>query len=542
MVPSTLESGLSALAAARWQEAHDLLSRAVAESPTGVALEALGEACSWLDDIDTIEVRERAYRCYREEGDARGAARAAIALAFDHLTFRGEAAVGQGWLELAARALADVPLSPEHGHLAAWEADFAISIEGDPVVAAAKAAEAVRIGRELGIPDVELIGRAQEGITLVLQGRISEGMRLLDSAAAAAMAGEIVDPAYAGYAVCYVINACEMARDSHRAAQWCLRLDAHCRKVGLQALQQLCRSEYAGVLVEQGEWDRAEAQILVAAEDLAGRRPGMAGEPLVRLAELRRRQGRTDEAAEMFAQAEGHPRALLGLAALALDLDDAAGAAALARRFVRQCSETDRTFRSQGLEVLVAASARAGDLEAARSALKELTGEGQEAARGAHLAGVRLAESRLLLAEDSVQAAREAAEDAVDLYDRAGAPFGAAGARAVLAGVLLTLGDEAAGRREAEAAALAFEHLGARGEAARARVMCGGPPPPAGPLTLREVVVLRLVADGLGTAAIADRLVLSEHTVHRHVANTLTKLAVKTRAAAVAKASALGLL
>ncbi len=80
MVPSTLESGLSALAAARWQEAHDLLSRAVAESPTGVALEALGEACSWLDDMDTIEVRERAYRCYREKGDARGAVRAAIAL------------------------------------------------------------------------------------------------------------------------------------------------------------------------------------------------------------------------------------------------------------------------------------------------------------------------------------------------------------------------------------------------------------------------------------------------------------------------------
>jgi DNA-binding CsgD family transcriptional regulator/tetratricopeptide (TPR) repeat protein len=541
MVPSALESGLSALAAAQWQEAHDLLTKAVAESPTGIALEALGEACSWLDDTATIEVRERAYRCHRQEGDARGAARAAIALAFDHLTFRGEAAVGQGWLELAARALADVPLSPEHGHLAAWEADFAISIDGDPVVAAVKAAEAVRIGRELGIPDVELMGRAQEGMTLVLQGRISEGMRLLDSAAAAAMAGEIVDPAYAGYAVCYVINACEIARDSHRAAQWCLRLDAHCRKVGLQALQQICRSEYAGVLVEQGDWDRAEAEIMVAAEDLAGRRPGMAGEPLVRLAELRRRQGRTDEAAELFARAEGHPRALLGLAALALDLGDPAGAVALARRFIRQCSDSDRTFRSQGLEVLVAASAEAGDLEAARSALKALAAEGQEAARGAHRAGARLAESRLLLAEDRPQAAREAAEDAVDLYDRAGAPFGAARARAVLARVLLALGDEVAGLREADAAARAFEHLGARGEAERARAMCGASPP-AGLLTPREVDVLRLVADGLGTAAIADRLVLSEHTVHRHVANTLTKLDVKTRAAAVSKASVLGLI
>ncbi|MGA8846798.1 MAG: LuxR C-terminal-related transcriptional regulator [Nocardioides sp.] len=541
MVPSALQQGISALAAARWQEAHDLLVQAVVESPTGVALETLGEACSWLDDADAIAVRERAYRVYREEGDARGAARTAIALAFDHLTFRGEAAVGQGWLGLAARALVDVPLSAEHGHLAVWEADFAISVDGDPVVGAAKAAEAIRVGRELAIPDVELIGRAQEGITLVLRGRVSEGMRLLDSAAAAAMAGEIVDPAYAGYAVCYVINACEMARDSHRAAQWCLQLDRHCRKVGLQVLQQICRSEYAGVLVEQGEWVRAEAEIMVAAADLTGRRPGLAGEPLVRLAELRRRQGRTGEAAALFAQAQGHPRALLGLAALALDLGNPADAADAARRFLRQCPDSDRTFRSQGLEILVAAHAEAGDLGSARQALKELTDAGGEESRGARRAGARLAEARLLLAEESGQAAREAAEDAVDLYDRAGAPFGAARARAALARILLVLGEEAAGLREAGAAARAFEHLGARGEAGRIRTLCGEPLP-SGPLTAREVEVLRLVAEGLGTVAIAGQLVVSEHTVHRHVANTLSKLGVTTRAAAVAKGSTLGLL
>lgn len=189
----------------------------------------------------------------------------------------------------------------------------------------------------------------------------------------------------------------------------------------------------------------------------------------------------------------------------------------------------------------MAASVEAGDLEAAHGALKELTDEAQEVSRGAHRAGGRLAASRLLLAEDRPQDAREAAEDAVDLYDRAGAPFGAARARAVLARALLALGDEVAGRREGEAAARAFEHLGARGEAERARALFRAPPP-ASPLTPREIDVLRLVADGLGTAAIADRLVLSEHTVHRHVANTLTKLAVKTRAAAVAKASVLGLI
>jgi len=54
--------------------------------------------------------------------------------------------------------------------------------------------------------------------------------------------------------------------------------------------------------------------------------------------------------------------------------------------------------------------------------------------------------------------------------------------------------------------------------------------------------VLRLISEGLNNQAIAERLFISEHTVHRHVANTLTKLNVSSRSAAVAHASRLGLL
>ena len=53
-------------------------------------------------------------------------------------------------------------------------------------------------------------------------------------------------------------------------------------------------------------------------------------------------------------------------------------------------------------------------------------------------------------------------------------------------------------------------------------------------LTPREVDVLKLVAQGLSNADIAQRLVLSEHTVHRHLANILRKLDLSSRAAAVA--------
>lgn len=61
-------------------------------------------------------------------------------------------------------------------------------------------------------------------------------------------------------------------------------------------------------------------------------------------------------------------------------------------------------------------------------------------------------------------------------------------------------------------------------------------------LSLREREVLRLIADGLSDAEIATRLVLSPHTVHRHIANILRKLGLHSRAAAAAHAARAGLL
>jgi pimeloyl-ACP methyl ester carboxylesterase/DNA-binding CsgD family transcriptional regulator len=61
-------------------------------------------------------------------------------------------------------------------------------------------------------------------------------------------------------------------------------------------------------------------------------------------------------------------------------------------------------------------------------------------------------------------------------------------------------------------------------------------------LTERETEVLALIASGLSDREIAERLVLSPHTVHRHVANLRTKLGLPTRAAAVAAAARRGLI
>lgn len=63
--------------------------------------------------------------------------------------------------------------------------------------------------------------------------------------------------------------------------------------------------------------------------------------------------------------------------------------------------------------------------------------------------------------------------------------------------------------------------------------MSGAPP---SPLSARETEVLRLVADGRTNKQVADDLVVSEHTVARHLSNIYTKLGVGSRAAATAHA------
>ena len=95
-------------------------------------------------------------------------------------------------------------------------------------------------------------------------------------------------------------------------------------------------------------------------------------------------------------------------------------------------------------------------------------------------------------------------------------------------------------------------HFPWAGDAAsvRARVAVGSGPEPASAagesaaalLSGREREVLALVARGLSDQEIAEQLVLSDHTVHRHVANIRHKLGRGSRAAAVAEAARLGLL
>jgi DNA-binding NarL/FixJ family response regulator len=551
-VTEGLVAGRDALARGNWEAAYQAFDVVVKLEDRPDALEGLGLAAWWLDLADVVfDVRERAYRGYRERGDRLGAARLAVWLAWDTAAFRGEQAVANGWLQRARRLLEGLPDAPEHAWLGARAGIWALLDDGDPDEAQKIAAEVVRVGQATGAVDYEMVGRAVHGFARVTAGSVVEGLQELDEVNAAVLAGEMTDRVLIGLACCYLIAACERVHDYERATQWCDRLKAFCKKVGFRPLFAVCRTQYASVCMWRGAWDEAEHELTSAADELAICRPAMTGEGLVRLGELRRRQGRLDDAMALFERVGSHPLASIGRANVMFDRGDHAGSAELAERYLRRLPATNRTERIAALEVKVRACVEQGHLDEARPAVAELhtiADESQTAplrARASFVAGLVAARA------GDVNVARTHLEDAVDLFSASRAPFETGVARVELARVLAVLGRQEAAAAEARRAIEDLTPLGATLELSRARAVLDGaaaPPSAAGGgedrkgLTPREIEVLRLISDGLNNQAIAERLFISEHTVHRHVANTLTKLNVSSRSAAVAQAGRLGLL
>jgi DNA-binding CsgD family transcriptional regulator len=548
-----LDAGWAALNGGDWERARASFAESLAEGETPEALEGMGWVGHMLDeDRLTFDARERAYRLYIERGDRASAARIAAWLASDCLLFRGEPAVANGWLQRAHSLIDGLEPGVDHGWLAIHEGHIAVALDEDTVKARRLAARAVELGRAFGAPELEMLGLGLEGRALVSEGELEEGMRRLDEATTVALQGEARLLYCVAWACCYLISACERVRDYERAAQWCARVGEFCGQHDIFLLNT-CRAHYASVLSWQGRWDEAESQLSAAVAGLQASRPPMVGDALARLGELRRRQGRLADAEELFARSETHSLSLLGCAALALDRGQPAEAAELADRYLRRFPDPSRIERSAGLEVAIRALARLGEHERATEALGQLREIAARARTRPLLAAVCSSEATLAVARGDHDAARRSFEDALDLLAASDARFEAARARLDLAATLSALGRHDGARREIEAALAGFRELGADGESARAEAMLGklrrthatvpreARDTPLGELSNRELEVLSLVAEGLTNRDIAQRLVLSEHTVNRHVANILRKLELPSRAAAASLAGRHGL-
>jgi LuxR family transcriptional regulator, maltose regulon positive regulatory protein len=537
-----------ALAGAQWKRARALFERALAGGETPEALEGLSWAAWWLDDADAVfDARERAYRLYRQAGDNASAARMATWMAIDQVDFNGAVAVASGWLQRARRLLDPVEQGAEHGWLAMQEG-YVAHLRGEADRAAELGGRAAELGRRFGVPDLEMLGLGLEGATLVAGAQVEEGMRCLDEATALALEGDATVPISSAWACCFLVSACTAVRDFERASEWCDRIAEFAERYGSRYMLAFCGAGYGAVHLWRGRWAEAEAVLEASVEDYSHSRPTMMAGPLAGIAELRRRQGRPEDAARALERAGETPEALLCRARLALDEDDPVQATELARRVLRNLPPHSELDRAPALEVLVESETVRGALDSAAASLEEL----REVATRAGTAGLRAsadrAEALLAAARGEHDRARHLLEDALHRFDRSGALPEAALTRVELARALLAMWRPDEAEREAVRACDLLSEIGAEAEAAQARrlreVARRESEGPSGPdeVTPREREVLALLAEGLTNQQIAERLVLSEHTVHRHVTNILRKLDLPSRTAAAAHAVRSGLL
>ncbi len=510
------------------QRARERFESALAERESPVALIGLGVAARYQFDAPVaLESHEAAYRLARRREDARVAGRAAVELVMDCLLFRGPAEA-QGWLERAARVLQDVPKGEEWGRLIYLQARFALAAH-DPRTAYSLAHTGFLRAREGGAFDGEMVCLALEGLALVADGRVDDGMRRLDEATTAAVSGEIADAGVVEVVCCHLIDACRRVRDFDRAGEWCQRVEEIATRFKDAEMFATCRTLYGEVLVWQGAWVEAERTLTAVCREYAHVR-AKSVDGLVRLAGLRRRQGRLEDALALL---EEIGRPMVGAvvrAAIALDRGDAQTAAEEPERFLRGIGDQDRFERVRALEVLVRARLDLGERPAAEAAAAELERVAGSVATRPLRAAALLARGRVEAGRDP-QRASAAFGDAADLFAESGVRYESAQARLELAPVLRDLRRERAATDAEERGRRELAQLGVvmSEPAARGRV--------AGELTRREREVLRLVANGLSNEEIAAQLVLSVRTAEHHVASIYAKIGVSGRTARAAAAA-----
>lgn len=518
-----IEAGRAALARGAWQEARASFERASATEESVDALVGLGIAARYeLDAVTALDAHERAFRLARALGDDDAAALVAVQLSYDAYSFHS-AAEAVGWAERAAMLVDGRPPTAATAFVPFIHAYLALLGRHDPEAARKGSVEAGELARLSGAIDLQMLALALEGLSLVSIGRVDEGMRKLDTAAAAAVGGEMTDADSIESVCCFVIDACKRVRDLERASEWCLRVREIATRFGDRQMFAVCRTHYADVLLWHGDWAEAEFELVTGARELGRLRPGRDEDALVRLAELRRRQGRTTEAAELLDRSTTHRLHPLVTGLLAFDRGDVETARAAADRFLRRIGETDRFERVVGLELLVRAAVAAGDKPWARAAADEIAAIAHATPNAPLRATALLAEGRLAAAATEHALARALLEDAADLFDASGARYDAALARLELAAALRAEGRDKHATRVGQSARDTLLALGARTVEEH-----------AGDLSLREQEVLRLVAHGDSNDEIARRLVLSVRTVERHVANVYAKLGLSGRTARAA--------
>jgi DNA-binding CsgD family transcriptional regulator len=486
-------------------------------------------------DDDAVATLERAHHLYLERDETLRAARSAAWIGI-HLASRGAIAPASGWLGRAQRLLETWPAeAAEHGLLLIPRV-FQHEAAGEFEAGAAAAGEAAAIAERFGDRELSAIALHAQGRMLVRGGRLREGLARLDESMVVVTTRDVW-PFVVGIVYCGVILACQEAFEVGRAREWTLALTRWAEQQrDLVAFTGRCLVHRAEILQLGGSWTDALSEARLAARRFAETGNPAAGVAHYRQAELLRLQGEFVAAEEAYRDAsrfgwEPQP----GLAQLRLAQGKVEAALSAIRRSSAEIAEPLK--RAALLPAYVEIAVAAGDVDEARRACVELQGIAESFESPMLGALVAHARGAVAFAAGDPRSALSSLREAQLTWHELDAPYEVARTRELVARACSALGDEEAAALELAAARDIFAQLGAAPDLAR---LSARSRPPHG-LSPREVEVLRLVATGKSNREIASTLVISEHTVARHLQNIYAKLDLSSRAAATAFAFERGL-
>lgn len=527
--------GEEALRAGDWEAARSELGRALAADETPETLDGMARTLWWQGDLEgAVAYRARAFAGYRRSGDLATAARIAWWLVREYGSVLANPAAASGWLTRGQRLVDQVPPGAGQGWLALARAERS----ADPASQQEHAEAAYALARRFDDADLEIYALARQGLARIATGYVVQGIADLDEAVATA--SEAAHLETLGDILCTGMEAAELVGDADRFDQWTKTLEAYMAQHHHVPLYAFCFTCCGEVSAGAGEWEQADSWFVNAIQELekSGHRSRCA-HPVSRLAQLRIRQGRLEEADGLLSAYRDLPDAVEPLATLLLSRGEAAAASQLLQRRVAQLGEASLPAVPL-LSLLVQARTAESDPDGARHAAQRLAEmaelSGLDRVRGlAELAAARVARE-----EGRSESAAAHLEEGLATLERAKLPLEVATARRELARVWAEERPELA-VEEARAALHAFGQLGAKRDidetAALLRSLgVRGPtgPKDLGQLTQREREVLELIAEGLTNAEIATRLFVTVKTAGNHVSNVLVKLGVRSRTEAAA--------
>ena len=487
------------------------------------------------DFESALENGKAAFLGLRRAGNKRRAAVAAAAVGRIYVEGFNNLPAGRGWFARGRTTLKDEGECVERG----WVDLGLVGCSVPDVTALAQAAEnAVRLARKFEDLDLECKALADQGLAVVSMGRVEEGMELIDEAMAIVSGGEVHIFAAAQVSCC-TLTACERAGDLARAEGWLRVLDqAGVARPDEESpiLFTHCQGTYGSLLCSVGRWSAAEAALTMSLA--AGRTGFYLHRVMARaaLADLRIRQGRLEEAAQLLAYCGDRWDAMPVRARLHLARHEYEHAVSLVKQAQRQIGD-DRVRTVPLLAVLVEAEIGRGNIEGAASAAHRAT-ELAQPEIPAMVAEAALARARAAAAAGDKAAAAADYEAGLQAAGQIEAPLLQAALHLGLARVLADV-DRPQAVSEARLALALYEQLGGPEaetcvtllrrlgvSAAYKPVRAAGP---LADLSKREREVMRLVGKGLSNPEIARELFISPKTVEHHVSSILSKLGVRSR-------------